>query len=473
MDYSNVKKIHFLGIKGVGVAPLAIIAKQAGFIVSGCDVAETFITESSLHSVGITPLVGFEPSHIQDVDLVITTGAHGGFDNPEIKAAKEKNIPIITQGEAVGIFMTGAIFGKKLQGISVTGCHGKTTTTAMIATLFKVAGKDPSFIIGTGDIPSLGTSGAYGNGEYFIAEADEYATEPKYNKKPKFLWQYPQILVITNVEYDHPDVYKTMDDVVAAYTEFTKHVEEKGVLIANGDDLYTKKILEQYKGRKILFGTSMDNDFVLSNVVIENGKTTFSVLHSGEKDLYTVSVIGKHNALNALASIIAAKEAGVQNTDIQKGLLAFRGTKRRLEYKGVLPTGAILYDDYAHHPTEIASSLQALKDMYPNKHLVCIFQPHTYSRTKLLFDQFISSFKAADRVILTDIFASAREAMDPSISSEILAQGVKQYQSNVLYLSKLPDVVKYINDQKYQADTVVVTMGAGDVYQIADSILSK
>ncbi len=473
MDYSNIKKIHFVGIKGVGVAPLAIIAKQAGFDVTGCDVAESFITESSLHSVGITPLIGFDPSHIQDVDLVITTGAHGGFDNPEIKAAKDKNIPILTQGEAVGILMTGSLFGKKLKGISVTGCHGKTTTTAMIATLFKVAGKDPSFIIGTGAIPSLGASGAYGKGEYFIAEADEYATEPKYNKKPKFLWQYPQILVITNVEYDHPDVYQTMDDVVAAYTEFAKHVEEKGVLIANGDDLYTKKILEKYKGRKILFGSSVSNDYVVKDIKVENGKTSFSVLHEEKEEIYTVSVIGQHNAFNALAALIAAKEAGIQETDIQKGLVAFSGTKRRLEYKGVLPTGAILYDDYAHHPTEIASSLLALKEMYPNKNLVCIFQPHTYSRTKLLFEQFISSFKAADTVILTDIFASAREATDPSISSEKLAQGVKQFQDKVLYLSKLSDVVKYINDQKYQADTVIVTMGAGDVYQIADSIMAK
>ena len=217
----------------------------------------------------------------------------------------------------------------------------------------------------------------------------------------------------------------------------------------------------------------MSNDYVVKDIKVENGKTSFSVLHEEKEEIYTVSVIGQHNAFNALAALIAAKEAGIQETDIQKGLVAFSGTKRRLEYKGVLPTGAILYDDYAHHPTEIASSLLALKEMYPNKDLVCIFQPHTYSRTKLLFEQFISSFKAADTVILTDIFASAREVMDPSISSEKLAQGVKQFQDKVLYLSKLSDVVKYINDQKYQADTVIVTMGAGDVYQIADSIMAK
>jgi UDP-N-acetylmuramate--alanine ligase len=200
------KHIHFVGIKGVGMAPLAIIAKEAGFIVSGCDIPEEFITDEILKKAGIDFSSSFSPEHITDVDLVITTGAHGGFDHPEVVRAKELGIEIWTQGQAVGEFMKGDIFGKTIKGISVSGTHGKTTTTAMIAAILKDNRLDPSFLIGTGNIPFLNSSGHFGKGEYFVAEADEYATEPKYDLTPKLLWQKPEIAVITNVELDHPEI---------------------------------------------------------------------------------------------------------------------------------------------------------------------------------------------------------------------------------------------------------------------------
>src|SRR5476651_368276 len=185
------KSIHFVGIKGVGMTPLALVAKEAGFVVSGSDVGEEFITDEILRESEIIPLIGFSSEHIASPDLVITTGAHGGYDNVEVQTAKEKPIPVITAGEAVGQFMAGEVLGRTFKGISVAGTHGKTTTTAMIATIMKETGFDPSFIIGTGNVGSLGTPGHFGKGKYFVAEADEYATEPKYNKTAKFLWQHP------------------------------------------------------------------------------------------------------------------------------------------------------------------------------------------------------------------------------------------------------------------------------------------
>src|SRR3989344_4179547 len=197
----RIKSIHFVGIKGVGVAPLAIIAKEAGFSVSGSDIEDEFITTDSLMRAKIKPLVGFLEEHVQNADLVIATSAHGGLENIEVLDAKKREIAVWTQGQAVGEFMKGKIFGREFLGISVAGSHGKTTTTAMLSIILREGNLDPSFLIGTGNIPTLCNSGHFGKGKYFIAEADEYATEPKYDKTPKFLWQHPQIEIFTNIEF--------------------------------------------------------------------------------------------------------------------------------------------------------------------------------------------------------------------------------------------------------------------------------
>ncbi len=460
------KRIHFVGIKGVGMAPLAIIAKQAGMEVSGCDVAETFITDASLKAAGITPLVGFAASHIADAAVVVTTGAHGGFSNEEVKAAKEAGKDVLLQGQAVGKFMEGKLLGKKAQqGISILGTHGKTTTTAMIATIFTVAKKDPSFLIGTSSIPSLGSAGHFGKGSYFVAEADEYATDPKLDKTPKFMWQHPTIGIITNIEHDHPDIYPTIGDVVAAFTKFSEQVQS--VLIGYGDDPHVKKILSTYTGRAVSYGMTANNDFSIQRVSVSGGKTYFWVDAKGATlGEFSIGVMGEHNALNALAAIITAIEAGIPIETIKKALRQFVGSKRRLEYKGRLATGALLYDDYAHHPTEIRKTLQALRQNFPKEHIVCIFQPHTLSRTKELFTDFVHAFQGADAVLLTDIFTSQRESNDGSISTKDLFEAMSRYYSTAMYAPTLPDVVAYVKQKKFNAKTIVVTMGAGDVYTI-------
>lgn len=443
----RVKSMHFVGIKGVGMTPLAIIAKEAGMNVSGSDIADEFITDGALKKAGIIPLVGFSKDHILNPDLIITTGAHGGFNNTEVLEAKRKKIKVITQGEAVGIFMDGGIFNRKFIGISVTGTHGKTTATAMIATLLKANDLDPSYLIGTADVVSLGAPGHYGLGAYFIAEADEYLTEPNFDTTIKHMWQHPKIAVITNIEFDHPDAYKSLDDTRKKFLAFANQLSKDSVLIACGDDPQVKKLLAEFKGRRITYGSAMQNDFVVDKAL---------------KNI-DLSVFGDHNRLNALAAFAVGLEIGLSEKQIKKGLGQFRGSKRRSEFVGTLLSGAKLFDDYAHHPTEIGKTLKAFREKFPNSEIVCVFQPHTYSRTKSLFEQFSRSFNDVGTVILTNIYASLREKPDLSISMQNMADKIGK---KALFLPTLSDVVKYINNQDYGKDTILITMGAGDVYKI-------
>jgi len=451
----KVRSIHFVGIKGVGMTPLAIIAKEAGMKVSGSDLADEFITDKTLKHFGIVPLVGFLSSHLpggnSDVDLVIATGAHGGFNNIEVLEAKKKNIMVISQGEAVGVFMDGEIFGRKFTGISVTGTHGKTTVTAMIATLLKANNLDPSYLIGTASASSLGAPGHYGLGDYFVAEADEYMTEPNFDRTIKHMWQHPKIAVITSIEFDHPDAYDSLDSAREEFLKFANQLPRDGVLIACGDDPQVKKLLVEFKGRKITYGFARQNDYVADNI-LKNVR---------------LSVIGDYNRLNAAAAFAVGLEIGLSKEQIKKGLVLFKGTKRRAEYVGKLPKGAQLFDDYAHHPTEIQKSLKAFREKFPNSKIVCIFQPHTYSRTKSLFEQFSRSFNDVDTIILTNIYLSLREQPDITVSMKNMAGKIGE---KALFLPKLSDVVKYVNNQGYGNNVVVITMGAGDVYKISEEL---
>jgi len=467
----KISHIHFVGVKGVGMTPLAIIAKEAGFTVTGSDIADGFITDVVLQKAGITPLVGFDEKHVVEADMVITTGAHGGYDNPEVIYAKKNAIPVMTQGEAVGEFMKGDMLDSKHRtGISVTGTHGKTTTTALIAHFLAGAQLDPSWVIGTSEIPSLGSGGHFGQGEYFVSEADEYANEPIYDKTPKLLLQHPKIAVITNAEHDHPDVYASVDDVRKTFLQFANSLPKNGFLVTCGDDKQVDLLLKEFSGNALTYGLSSKNNYQITNITVHEKGTQWSVASDNTIVDLSLSIPGEHNVLNATAAYIVATLCAVSLDGIKKSLLSFSGTKRRLEYVGQLSSGALLYDDYAHHPTEIQKTLEALKEKYPNKKIVCIFQPHTFSRTKLLFDQFVDSLAISDEVILSDIYSSKREAYDATVSSSMLVDKLK-LKTHVSLSKTLPDVVKYINQRAYTDNTIVITMGAGDIYTVAREIL--
>src|SRR3989344_3951227 len=393
----KIKSIHFVGLKGVGMTPLAIIAKEAGMKVTGSDIKEEFITDISLKNAGIAPFIGFSKENVKDADLVIATGAHGGLKNIEVLEAKKRGIPVWTQGQAVGEYMRGNLFKREFIGISVAGSHGKTTTTAMIATILAENNLDASFLIGTGSVPSLGAPGHFGKGKYFVAEADEYATEPESDLTPKFLWQNPKIEVFTNIEFDHPDIYKSVDEIREDFLRFANKIPKDGILIAG-------------------------------------------------------------------------VEVGLSLQNIKKAIGKYNGSKRRFEFIGRLKTGAKVFDDYAHHPTEIKKTLAAIRKNNSKSKIVCIFQPHTYSRTKALFSDFVTSFYDADTVILMTIYPSLREEKDPTVSSELLVQKISQTHKDALFLPDESSVVKYIDQKKYSENTIIITMGAGDVYKISEKL---
>ena len=449
--------MHFVGIKGVAMTALAVWAKERGWQVSGSDVEEVFPTDEVLLKKNITWNSGFDKNHIsKDCDLVIVTGAHGGMNNVEAVEAQSLGIPTVMQGEILG----ACTADKKV--IAVAGSHGKTTTSALTSHILMKAGKDPSYIVGCGDIPSIGQPAHFGSGEYFVVEADEYINCPGIDMTPKFLFLNPHIGVITNIEYDHPDAYNDIHAVKTAFKAFIEKTHKGGKIIACIDSENVQELLSAVdNSQKITYGFSKNADYYIEDVSFGDGKTMFSVHHGDSNDAFELSIPGRHNALNALAAVLACTIVGVEMEAIKKALPSFVGTKRRFERVGQYQ-GAPIYDDYAHHPTEIQATLKAAKNWYPDKKIIAIFQPHTYSRTKALFKEFGEAFGDADEVVITDIYASGRESKDASISGNMLADSIT-VPSSVFYRPNEADVVQYIRENARQ-DNVIITMGAGDIW---------
>jgi len=434
-----MKRIHFVGIKGVAQAALAVWYKEAGYAVTGSDVADIFPTDEVLAKAKISVL-DFNPKNITNIhpELVIYTGAHGGRDNDEVVEALAQKISVIPHGKALGEVMQGK------KQISVAGSHGKTTTTAMIACILSHAGFDPSWAIGCGEIRGLGLPGHFGRGNIFIAEADEYVTDPGHDLTPRFLWQHPDILVVTNIDWDHPDVYASLAEVKAAFSSFEHQAKR----------------------------TITTDDFQVTHISFGEKRTFFTLVQNGMNlGDFTLKVPGTHNAKNAGLAILACMELGVSREKIAEGLLAFGGTKRRFEFIGEIH-GAKIIDDYAHHPGEIKATLAAARQWYPNKKIRAVFQPHTYSRTKALLPGFAQAFGNAHEVILTDIYASAREHETLGISGKTLVEEVSKHHPHVSYAPGF-DEVKQKLLQNLQPTDVILLMGAGDIYGWSKRILNN
>lgn len=430
MDILSLKHIHFTGIKGVGMTALALCAQDLGIKVTGSDVAEIFVTDETLQKRGIGWNVGFGEKNLDPrPDLVITTGAHGGLRNPEVVAAQKMGIPVMTHAQALYEFTKGK------EVIAVCGVGGKSTTCAMIATIFDVAGMHPSFAIGVGDIPSLGAPGRYDKeGKIFIVEADEYAISPGIDNRPRFSLLSPRVIVVTNIEHDHPDIYKTLEDTKRAFREFFEKLPGGGLLVANGNSEHVRAITKNLKVRVIMYD-------------IEN---------------LELSIPGKFNQANATAAAAVAKFCKIPEEIIRKGLQKFKGIRRRFEKMGEV-NEVLFYDDYAHMPNEISAILGASKEHFPQKRIIVIFQPHTYSRTKALFSDFAKSFGDADVVGIMDIYASARESDALGVSSELLTKEISRYHKNVAYTGKHEQTIKWIKKNSKSGD-VVLTLGAGDIF---------
>lgn len=485
---NKYKKIYFMGIKGVGMATLAIIAKQAGFIVAGSDVQDEFITDRILVNEGANVLTGFEEKNVEDFAsgtstdaiLLISTAAHGGFLNPEVKRARKMGIKVITHGEAVGVFMKGEIFGRNdFEGISVSGSHGKTTITGMLSCVMTKLNLDPSFTAGTSEIFPIGAAGHYGKGKYFVAEADEYLAEAKFDRTPKFLYQKPSFLIINNIDFDHPDFYGNIEDVRNAYSKFLNNLAKEGVLIINGDDENIKEIKNQSASwrteiKTITYGTGEDNEFVLKNFKQVGLGASFEVFRNDTSlGIFKLSIPGYHNAKNALAVIAFLIEIGVSVGQIQRILPEFKGVKRRLEHIGQTPDGVLVFDDYAHHPEEIRKTLSALKSAFEDKKVTVVFQGHTFSRTKALLSEFASALALADELILIPTFASMRRDVSGDEQDKIFFEEIRKIKANIMFIEGESDVVEYIRQNIKNSKNLVLTMGAGDVYKIAYKLTNQ
>lgn len=421
------KRIYFVGIKGVGLAALAIWAKESGKIAAGSDVGEEFPTDEALNKAGIRVNRGFDVDHLTafDPDLLIYTGAHGGRENVLVQKAIQQGIPAIAHGKALGLAMEGK------RQISVAGSHGKTTTAAMIATILTEAGLDPSYAIGCGSIRGLGYAGHAGSGDWFVAEADEYVTDPGHDPTPRFLWQKPDVLVVTNIDYDHPDVYPNL---LAVQQAFVRLQQQSMFTFMYADD-EASSVLKTSKGVAAFGLTEQMHELKLQ-------------------------IPGMHNLLNASAASAACMRIGIPWEVVKRGLERFAGTKRRFEKLGEV-RGALVYDDYAHHPKEIESTIAAFREAFPKKRLIVVFQPHTYSRTKALLSDFIHALARADIALVTDIYASARETQ----KEEGLARKL-----GGIYTPAKQDVSLWLTKELCEQD-VVVFMGAGDIYQWARTML--
>lgn len=462
----KMKSVYFIGIKGVAMTALAIVAKERGYQVIGSDVEESFPTEEVLKKYKITPLPGFKEENItklpQKPDLVVVTGAHGGSNNPEAKAARQLGIKTLMHAPALAEFL------KEKKVIAVSGSHGKTTVAALIAHLLIKAGMDPSFAVGCGKINSLKTPAHDGKGQYFVVEADEYMTDPGIDPTPRFFYLEPEIAVITNIEFDHPDAYFSLAEVKEAFLTFAGKIKKEGLLITAADQENVREIIPKIKKKIYAYGLSFLADFQIWRVSYGLEQTFFNLKFKGlDLGQFMIRLAGLHNVYNAVAALAVGNQVGLSWEQMRQDLKTFAGTKRRFE-KIREKNGVVFYDDYAHHPTQIEKTIKACREWYPQNRLIVIFQPHTYSRTKALLEEFSRSFNGAQKIIILPIYSSAREKPDPEISSPILVRKIKQNHTEAVFLEAREKVVEYLQEILLPGD-VVITMGAGDVYKLHDN----
>jgi len=456
MRFLKLSRIHFVGIGGVGMSGLAELLLSYPLAISGCDSAQSDTTRR-LASLGIEIDIGHDPSHLDRADLLVITSAVGD-QNPEVRMARTRGIPVIRRAEMLAEIM------RLKQGIGVAGTHGKTTTTSMIGAILTAAGLDPTILVG-GRAHYLGTNARLGKGEWLVAEADEYDRS--------FLELTPVLAVVTNVEEDHLDCYRDLDEIMAAFTTFANRVPFYGAVFIGLDDANAGALLPRLSRRAVTFGESPQASLRARDVVLDATGARFFV--AGDEPDFTgeafLPLPGRHNVRNALAALAVARELSIPFAVAAGALAKFDGVARRFELKGE-KRGVRVIDDYAHHPTEITATLLAARQTHPQSRIVALFQPHLFSRTRDFAREFGRSLNGADVALVTPIYPS-REAPIEGVSGDTVVEAARTFgHRNVQFLPRRDEIVGIL-DRLLVAGDLLLTMGAGDVYRLGEEYLRE
>ncbi len=453
-DLKENAHIHFIGIGGISMSGLAMVLIKKGYKVTGSDRQKSAITDK-LEANGIVVYEGHNAKNVLGTDLVVHTAAVHD-DNPEMKCAKENNIRLIDRAECLGAIMK--LYEK---AIGVSGTHGKTTTTGMLTHALMYADADPTVSIG-GELDIIDGNIRTGRSDVFVTEACEYTNS--------FLKFFPSIAIITNIEEDHLDFFTGIEHIRKSFGDFAELTNDKGYVVANGDDEDVRIALKDRNCRVIYYGKSELCDYRYDNLIFKNGYPEFDVIHNGKIISHiNLYVPGIHNVMNALSVVATCELLGLEVETISKGIETFKGTHRRFEKLGTL-NGATIIADYAHHPTEIIATLKAAKSFEYNR-MWCVFQPHTYTRTRALWNDFLTCFDDCDKLVLTHIYA-AREPFDGVTKASTLATEIKQRGRDTVYIEDFSQVCEHLKENVSENDLVFI-MGAGDVIQIGYDIIEK
>ncbi len=455
IQLSDYKNIHCIGIGGVGLSAIAEILLARGYRVSGSDMKQSDLTEH-LAAKGAEIHIGHRESNVEHADLIIYSAAIAE-ENPEIIRAREKNIPLASRAEILGILMEDY-----KNSIAISGTHGKTTTTSMVSLILENAGLDPTILVG-GNLSEIGGNVKVGGSQYFVTEACEY--------RDSFLKLHPRIEVILNIDSDHLDYFKDIEHIVNSFDKFAKAVPPGGKIIAYDANPFVNRIIRNIE-EAVTYGYNENSTYHIAEVSFDGeGMPCFAVNYHGEcLGKLKLQVPGEHNILNAAGAFACCHQLGVSPAVIVETLHDFKGTQRRFDMIGTTKNGVKLVDDYAHHPTEIKATLSAAHNI-PHNRLWCLFQPHTYTRTLALFDEFADAFDEADILILAEIYA-AREKNIYKISSKELSEEIKRKhpEKKVYYMNTFEEIANYVNKNATTGD-LVITMGAGDIYKVGEQII--
>lgn len=448
-------RVHFVGIGGVGMSGIARVLLDLGTAVSGSDLKKSTATDR-LQALGARILYGHAPMNVGDAELVVTSTAVA-TDNPEVMAARRRGIPVIPRAEMLSRLMD------RQKGIAVAGAHGKTTTTALISLLLNRTGFDPTIIIG-GDAADLDGNARTGSGEYLVAEADE--------SDGSFLLLHPSIVVVTNVENDHLDYYRTVENIERTFRTFIGRLDSDGLAVLCSDDPFLRRLAPDVLGPVLTYGTSPEADFYLMAPQVNGVGTWAEVYHHGRHlGRLELLVPGLHNLKNALAATVVGYHLGLEFPEIARVLGSFHGVKRRFELVGATH-GIRIVDDYAHHPTEIAATLTAARKATRNGRVIAIFQPHRYTRTLLLHEEFGRAFGAADMVFLNGIYSAGEKPIE-GVSANLVAEAVGRCRGSVPPLFESQDeLVENVVAAAREGD-LILTMGAGDIWKAGIALLAK